>query len=204
MFGDVGARDDFARAAREVFEQRVLLRRQVDAAPGAPDLPRARVHFEVVHFYRVRLKALPAPQQRAYVREQLAEVEGLRQVVVRARVESLDAVVNRVARRHHKDWHGRACGAQFAADLEAVFARKHDVEDYQVVVVDVRLIERALAVLRDINSVGLLAQTLRHHPRRARLVFDQKDTQTLDSLAAVIIARRKIVLNNTSRQMNAQ
>ena len=49
-----------------------------------------------------------APQQRPQPRLQLAHVEGLHEVVVGARVEAVDAVVDRVARGEHQD-RGRGC-----------------------------------------------------------------------------------------------
>ena len=72
-----------------------------------------------------------APQDRAHAREQLAGVEGLRHVIVGADVEAGDAVRVLAARREHDDG-DVVSSADAAAHLEAVDARKHDVEEDDV------------------------------------------------------------------------
>src|SRR5262249_43943421 len=90
-------------------------------------------------------------------------------------VETGYAVRRRVARRQHQDRKSQPFRAQLAADLEAVLERQHDVEDHQVVIVDARLINSGLAVRRHVYGIALLAQPLRQHLRRVRLVFNQQN-----------------------------
>ena len=53
-------------------------------------------------------------------------------------------------------------------------ARQQDVEDDQVVVVDADLLERVVAVGRDVHGVGVLAQPFGEHRGGDRLVFDDQ------------------------------
>src|SRR5262245_43284016 len=59
-----------------------------------------------------------AADQRAQPREQLAEIERLHEVVVGAAIETRDARLDRVPRRHHQDRDGAAALADRPADHE--------------------------------------------------------------------------------------
>ena len=90
----------------------------------------------------------PRPaQQRADARAELADREGLRDVVVGAELEPDHLVELVVAGRQHDDRHG-ALGAQALAHLEPVEARQHDVEHDEVDGLRVEALERLLAVGR--------------------------------------------------------
>ena len=87
---------------------------------AAPDLARRRIEPQVADREHGRPLDVAAAHERAQPREELGERERLRQVVVRARVEAGDPVLDRVARGEHQ--HGRPDPglAQRAARLEAV------------------------------------------------------------------------------------
>jgi hypothetical protein len=55
--------------------------------------------------------------------------------------------------------------------LETVAPRNHHVEYHRVVVVDRRLVERVVAVARNVNRVGLLAQASRDESCDARVIL---------------------------------
>src|SRR5262245_8706902 len=173
VFGYLGAADDFAGAPRQVFKERVFFRGQLDLTSAAPDQARANVDDEIGDLHGLRTQRGAPPQQRPQARQQFMEIERLDQVIVRARVETRDAIRRRVARRQHQDRESQTFRAQLAADFEAVLERQHDVENDQVVIVDARLIKGGLAIRRHIYGITLLAQPLRQHLRRVRLVFDQ-------------------------------
>src|SRR2546429_454412 len=71
----------------------------------------------------------PAPDERPQSGEQLSEREGLRQVVVRAAVQTCDAVLDRVACSEQEDRRPDSLSPQPAAGLEAVDTRQHHVEN---------------------------------------------------------------------------
>ena len=113
-----------------------------------------------------------APHQRAQARQQLGEGERLGQIVVRPDVEPVHAVVETVARREHEHRHGGALGAKAAANLHAVDAGNHQVEDHTVVLVVVKVLERGVAVAGAIDGVAVLPQPARQHGGEAGVVFD--------------------------------
>ena len=124
-------------------------------------------------FGKERLAA--TPDQRAQPGEQFAEVERLDQVVVGAAIESGDARLDGVARRHHQDGHGASRLADGAAHGEAVLAGKHHVKDDRVVVGGGDLEDGRVAVGGQVDGVRLLAKPLREQVGGVRLVFNQEN-----------------------------
>ena len=119
---------------------------------------------------------MPAtPDERAQAGEQLAEIERLDQIVVSAAIEPLDSRLDGVAGGQHQDGNRASRGADGAAHRESILHRKHDVEDQGVVVDRFDLEHGALPVGRQIDRVGLLAQSLGEHVSRGGFVFDQQD-----------------------------
>ncbi len=122
---DRRAGEHLARVAQEHLEQQELGAGERQRALAAPRLVREQIEAQILERERRLLFVLGAraPQQRAHAREQLAQRERLDEVVVGARVEPGDAVVDLLARGEHQ--HGRAVAAfaQPPAHLEPVHVR---------------------------------------------------------------------------------
>src|SRR4051795_1391150 len=99
------AGDDDALVAHEVLEELELALGELDLALAALDLVRVGVQRQVGDDERRAAPRGPAAQQRAQPGEQLLALERLDEVVVGARVEALDARLDRVARGQHEDRH---------------------------------------------------------------------------------------------------
>ena len=86
------------------------------------------------------------PDERLYAGEQFLERERLGEVVVAARLQTLDAIVNRSAGA--EDEHRRADGVppHLVDERQAVALREHEVDDRDVVDLPARAIERGVAV----------------------------------------------------------
>ena len=76
----------------------------------------------------VARRAAQAALERAHARAQLVELEGLDEVIVRAGVESGDALRDAVARAEDERGREAAAGARAAQHLQSVHARKPEVE----------------------------------------------------------------------------
>src|SRR5262245_32070983 len=174
VLAELGAGDQTADVAHQVFEDRVLLRGQLDrlltAAHPMPD----RVELKVGHLEDLWARALRAAQERAPAREELGEGERLRQVVVRAGVETGHAIDNRVAGREH----GRldAGMPESPAELDPWHAGQEPVKDDQVVVADPGELLAFLTVASDVDDKPLLSQPLRKEPRRLSVILDEQDS----------------------------
>jgi hypothetical protein len=120
------------------------------------------------------LGAAGAIEDRANAREELARMEGLRNVIVGAHLEADDAVHILAARREHE--HGDAAlGAQLAAKREPVDARHHEVEHDEV---HGALLDRAheLAPVREHGRAkAVLLEVLRDERADLGVVVDDQD-----------------------------
>ena len=100
----------------------------------------------------------PAAEQRLDPRDELAEVEGLDEVVVGAHLEAADPVLDVVERGEHEHREPRVAAAQLPADLVAVVTRQQHVEDHRVVVAGGGLVERVVAGVREIDREALASR----------------------------------------------
>ena len=143
---------------------------------AADDLARLRLVGQVVEDERPGLRDLGAAQQGADPREQLAEREGLDEIVVGAGVEPLDLVLDGVARRQHQDLRAHAAGAQLAAELEAVArAGQQQVEDDEIRSGRADALQRRVGVAGDVDGVALLGQALLEELGDPLLVLDDEN-----------------------------
>jgi len=138
---------------------------------------RSRIDFERTggHAHRHR-RPDTSPDERAQAGVELADVERFGQVVIGAAVEAGDAGVDAVAGGQHQHRYLRSTGAELLAQLQTVDEWQHHVEDDSVVVGDRDELQNLSAIRRDVHGIGLLAQSLREHSRRVRLVLDQQNT----------------------------
>ncbi len=105
-----------------------------------------------------------APEDGLHARDQLARVERLRHVVVRADFEADDLVDVLVARRQHQD---RDVGllADAAADLDPVDVRQHQVEHDQRRLLALHRRERVRTVRRGAHLVARVLEVQRDEGR---------------------------------------
>src|SRR5262249_20915710 len=125
------AGEDEAAMVEELPEEVELLRRKTDLGIADMALAAAGIEDEGSVLERASLVMRPlvpaATEDRAHPGDELARVERLRQIVVRAGVEASDLVEVVVARREHED-RQIARLADPAADLHPVEIGKHQVE----------------------------------------------------------------------------
>ncbi len=123
---------------------------------------------------------MESPRGRARMRdakaggEPLVEVEGLRQIIVRAAVQPADAVARIGARGEDEDGRGFR-PAQAPQDLEAVHHRQHEIEHDGIVRRALRFAQTGLAILGDIDGADLFAQRFGEGAEEVWLVFDDED-----------------------------
>src|SRR5229473_6402488 len=118
-------------------------------------------------------KLTGTPQHGAKAREQFAKFKWLCEVIVSPMIETANTIFNCVACGQHEDGHPLARFSQLAAYLKTIAARNHDVQDYDVIRVDGRLIEGIVTGCGDVNGIRLFAKAFGHEPCNARIVFDK-------------------------------
>ena len=128
---------------------------------------------------RRRDEAAPATNERVQARLQLLDLERLDQVVVRARLETLDLVVERIARGQHEN--GRIAPrilAQAPAKLHAVDSGKNQVEHDRVPFAGHGEVKPRHAVARVVHEVAAPFEKRVDHLRDVPAVLDDQDGLT--------------------------
>jgi hypothetical protein len=107
--------------------------------------------------------------------EELGERKGFRQVVVTARLQSANAIIDRAFRAQEKN-RGRAPrGAQSFHETDAVELRQHDVDDGRVVIGRFDQRQTRLAIRRVVNRVTGLLETTGDERGDFGIIFDDED-----------------------------
>ena len=154
----------------------------VDVATAATRRVAAGIDDQVADGQLGREDVAASPGEGAKPGEELAEVEGLRQVVVGAGVESLDLVVDGVARGEHEDRRVDALAPNLATDFEAVADGEDDVEDDGIVVVDGREEDGPAAVGGVVYGVRGFAQSAGDRFAELTVVLGQQNPHGSRSL----------------------
>ena len=168
-----GPREYTAGRAQEIFEQRVFLRGEVDPVAVAPHLLGQSIQLEIAYAQNVGPLDGRSPQQRLDTHQQLGEIEWLRQVIIRARLEMQHFVVDGIARGEHQDGKSGMRLAHSAQQLRAAQMRKHQVKDEKIVAVRVD-VALAFAAVRGQDRQRIVRRASRElqiqrvcdHPRR--------------------------------------
>ena len=176
--GKLGTAHHATRIAGEVCEKRELASGELQSLAGAPRFVAARVDDEICDRDRRREHLTATPKQRAYARQQLAEVERLDHVVVGTGIEPADAIVHAVARGEEQNRRLDFAPTELAAHRQPVEARHQDVEDDRVVFVDDGVRERLVSVIHHIDREGLLPQSAGDGIAQWGVVFSEEDTHS--------------------------
>ena len=115
-----------------------------------------------------------APGERPQPREQLRERERLREVVVGARVEAGDPVLDGVPRGQHQHGAQTPLSRPAAADRPPSTPGQHQVEHDRVVLGRLRHPEGVVPRACDVDRVALLAQAAPQQPCHLHVVLDDQ------------------------------
>ncbi len=133
FFQELVTSNDLCRSLHQERQNLKLLVCYFDRRLALHDFVFLQIDADGAALYRVAaLFRLGPPQYRANAGEQFGQAEGFRDVVIRAELESPDLVGFLSSCRENNDRRSDASLAKFGADLEAVFARKHQVQNDQM------------------------------------------------------------------------
>jgi hypothetical protein len=107
---------------------------------------------------------------------ELLEVERLHEVVVRARVQAGNTVLDLVAGRQHDD-HQLWIGPHALGQLHAADSGQHQIEDDELGLEALQLGKRLVTVLGDRDREALVAEADAQEVRNLRLVLDDENAQ---------------------------
>jgi hypothetical protein len=115
------------------------------------------------------------PTQRAHPGDQLRQHEGFREIVVGASVEAPDAVFHLAAGGQQDDRGPHPRLPEILERLQAVAARKHDVQDDDVVALGLEGEEEVFPALEPIDREALRLQGLADEVGHLPLILDEND-----------------------------
>ena len=170
------AGDEPALAAHEKFEQPKFARLQRDLLPAAVHGARNKIHFEVARPQHCgRRPQGRAARERGEPRHQLLESEGLDEIIVAARLQSVDPIVD--ARQIGEEKHRRrnAFGAHQRDHAEAVELWQHAVKNDRIEAIGGRALEFGAAVSRDRRLVPARLQACRDEVGGPFVVLDNQN-----------------------------
>jgi hypothetical protein len=134
-----------------------------------------------------------AAGQRAQTGDQLGEGERLGHVVVGAEREPVDQVVDAGGGGQHKHAAVGLLPAQRATDVVAVHHRQVAVEHHHVVGVQARLVERAGAVVGNVDRHALAPQPARDRIGDPSLVFGHQHAHPVQGSERPAPFRRRVM-----------
>src|SRR5579872_2385842 len=146
----------------------------MDFAAGPRNAARPRVDLQVGDPDGARPVYALAADQGVHPRQELADIEWLRQIVVGAGLESLDTIADRPASGEHQDQHGAAARPELFTYSQSVDARQHQVHHEQPEIPVQRPLQARNAVGRDLDVVVRLLQTALQPLRQGCLVLDDQ------------------------------
>ena len=161
-FLELRARQHLAGRGEQLLQQHELAALQGHRPALVRHAERGRVEPQVAVLEHVVRRAAHPALQDAHPREQLLDVEGLDQVVVRAGVQAGDALRDRIARAQDQHRGHAAGGARPAQHLEAVQAGQAEVQHHGV----------EAAVLERRQRVGTAAHPVDRIARARQRVLD--------------------------------
>jgi len=147
---------------------------RLDLTIAAGYLVRVDVQGEIPDAQWGRAAGWTAPQQRPHARKQLLAARGLSEVVVGARVESLDAGLQGVSRCENQDRHVVVV-AQPLGDIDPVDLGQAEVEDHEVGGERATVLERGGAVRGGAHLIALHAQRALECLCNVLVVLDHQD-----------------------------
>src|SRR5712671_4254715 len=122
-----------------------------------------------------RRAAAFAAKHCAHARQQFANLERLYQIVVRAEIEAVDAVINTVPRGYNDDRKLAAERAKPAQHLSAIRQREPKIEQRYLVGLTLRNVDGGLAIGHPIHRIGCIPKRLLDSRAYHLVVIDQQN-----------------------------
>jgi hypothetical protein len=120
-----------------------------------------------------------SPTQRLNACRQLSKRKRLGEIIIGTQLEAADAVVEPVARGEHENRRGDPTISRQPAEIEPAAARKHEIENDDIV----RAEEQALATLLEVARAHafhpLLAEPPNQNTGEPFIVFDDENLQSV-------------------------
>jgi hypothetical protein len=176
MLSNLGATENGVVIAHEKFENSEFFGGEVNEALAATDGERERIEGEVADTKDRVAGSTLAAKEGTDAGEELGEGKRFDEIVVRAAIESGDAISYAVAGSEHKDRGVAASSAELTTEGKPIHLGEHDIEDDGVIVVIDSEGETRFSVVGDITGISPFGETLSNKCGELRLIFDDEYT----------------------------
>src|SRR5262249_6271911 len=174
------AGNNLSGVANQIREQLKLFRQQLDLASPAADGPSEKVHLQVADPQeRLLHHGRAAAGQRIDASEKLGKGEGLDEVVVAARPQASDTIIDFAERADDEGRRHNAIVTEAPNHLDAVEARQHAVDGHHDVVGAPAEGQPLLAVAGKIDRVAARSQAIHELLCRVGVVLDDEDSPSI-------------------------
>ncbi len=153
----------------------------MDHLLAAPQLAASQMKHEIAEAHRLDRRHRRhdgAAQDAGDAQRELARLERLRHIVVRAQLEAGDAAVGLGFRGQHQDRHRRSLAQRFR-ELEAGLARHHHVEYEQIEREASKLGARIRRIVGRGDAIALAVQEAREQVADATVVVDHEQMRRI-------------------------
>src|SRR5579872_224061 len=162
--------------ANEQREQLELNGRQFDGLPIAAQFAALEVHFHVAETIALgRLFGGAAAQQGFDAGAELARAERFGNVAVGSQFQAHHLLGFLSLGGQHENWSAQTVAPQFAANLETIFARQHDIEQDQVKYALTRAARGGISVRDHLDLVALHLEVVLKPQGDRRFVFNHQN-----------------------------
>ena len=136
--------------------------------------------------------------------KQLGEGKRLDEVIVGAKREAPDAILDRFTSSKHQDRRATALSPYLGKDRPPVSSGQHDVEDYQIVLIVKGVLETVFTIVASIDDETLLGQALLQVPSRLVVILYDQQFHRRGTTLAVLTAEafRQPTLRNPNSDFN--
>src|SRR5665811_1610086 len=169
------AGEHLPRLARQCHQQVELERRERDHRAVAGHPVAGDVDLQVADDQVLRRRLVGATQPGTHAGDELLRLERLGDVVVGTRLQAEDDVDGVALGGQHDDRHPRLAPDQ-SADLGAVLAREHEVQQDEIGLTTSERLERVVAVCAEEGFETLRAQDDADHLGQRDVVVDHQDS----------------------------
>jgi len=168
---------------KQILEQLVLTRAQVDRPSIPLGASAEQVERQAPQGQPCRF-GLPgrSPDERLQTRQQFCKRERLRQVVVAARLQAFDAIVDSTARAQNQYRREHAARTDAVDQSQPIETRQHHVDNGGIVAALQGKLDALFTIPRDVDRMAGFGQSLAHEVGNRRIVFDHEHSHDTASV----------------------
>ena len=159
-------------------KSREFPRKQIDQLAVAPHSPLDQIHFERADLQSSDPRVAAPAQKRLDPRRQLANLERLDQVVVAARLQPVNSLVDGRERADHQRRRRVAFAAQRLDDRKPILAMQHSIDDQHGGAARARRPQRIVHGLRELHRMAARLQFEANLLGEIALVLDDQHRRT--------------------------